>query len=86
MGGGVVVTVTGEIPAGELGPTLAHEHLYCDISSFSGKPDNRLTVAPQVAEELAWFRQAGGRSIVEVTPEANGRDPVKLREISEASS
>jgi phosphotriesterase-related protein len=80
-----VITVTGEIPAGELGPTLAHEHLYCDISGFSGKADNRVTDSGQVAEDLAWFLQAGGRSIIEVTPEGIGRDPGRLREISLSS-
>jgi phosphotriesterase-related protein len=64
---------------------LAHEHLYSDFAVFSGKPDNRFTVASEVIDELAWFRQAGGRSIVEVTPEGTGRDPLQLREISRAS-
>jgi phosphotriesterase-related protein len=77
-----IVTVTGTISAGELGPTLAHEHLHSDFSIYSGKPDNRLTVPSQVIDELAWFRRAGGRTIVEVTPEGTGRDPLQLREIS----
>lgn len=41
MSRGTVVTVTGEIKATALGPTLAHEHLYCDISVHSGRADNR---------------------------------------------
>lgn len=82
---GFIVTVTGEIAASQLGPTSAHEHLHCDISKFSGKPDNRVTDATLIAEELKWFRNVGGRSIVEVTPEGIGRDPLKLREISQAS-
>jgi phosphotriesterase-related protein len=85
MGEPQVVTVTGAIPASQLGPTLAHEHLYSDFSVFSGRPDNRFTAASEVINELAWFSQAGGRSIVEVTPEGTGRDPVQLREISRAS-
>lgn len=80
-----IVTVTGAIPASQLGPTLGHEHLYSDFAVFSGNPDNRFTVASEVIDELAWFRQAGGRSIVEVTPEGTGRDPVQLREISRTS-
>ncbi len=79
------MTVTGAIPAESLGTTLAHEHLHCDISHFSGKKDNVLTDAALIAEELGYYRQAGGRSIMEVTPEGIGRDPVKLREISKAS-
>jgi len=80
-----ITTVTGDIPADELGMTLAHEHLYCDISMHSGRADNRLADVPAVAEELAWFGRAGGRTIIEVTPEGIGRDAVKLREISETS-
>ena len=85
MGEPQIVTVTGTIPASELGPTLAHEHLHSDFSVFSGKPDNRFMVASEVIQELAWFRQAGGQCIVEVTPEGTGRDPAQLREISRAS-
>jgi phosphotriesterase-related protein len=85
MGEPQIVTVTGAIPATELGPTLAHEHLYSDFSVFSGKPDNCLTVPSEIVEELHWFRRAGGRTIVEVTPEGTGRDPVRLQEISKAS-
>lgn len=80
-----ITTVTGDIPAADLGPTLAHEHLYCDVSIQSGRPDNRVMDVPLVAGELAHFRRAGGRSIIEVTPEGIGRNAAKLREISEAS-
>jgi phosphotriesterase-related protein len=80
-----IVTVTGDIPASQLGPTLAHEHLYSDFAVFSGRPDNHFVAAREVIEELAAFRQVGGRTIVEVTPEGTGRDPCRLREISCAS-
>lgn len=80
-----ITTVTGEIPADELGPTLAHEHLRCDLSSFSGKDDNILTDAKLVTAEMSDFLAAGGRSIIEVTPEGIGRDPVALRCISQLS-
>ena len=80
-----ITTVTGDIAAGKLGPTLAHEHLYCDVSIHSGRPDNRVMDVPLIVRELAYFRQAGGGSIVELTPEGIGRNPGKLREISEAS-
>lgn len=82
---GPVITVTGDIAPDELGATLVHEHLYCDISIHSGKADNRVMDVPLVAEELAPFRQAGGCSVVEVTPEGIGRNPLKLREISQLS-
>lgn len=80
-----IMTVTGPIMADTLGPTLAHEHLWCDISPHSGREDNILNDVPAVAAELRSFQQAGGRSIIEVTPEGIGRSPLRLREIAEAS-
>jgi phosphotriesterase-related protein len=47
-------------------------------------PDNyQLTDTRATVEELAPFVRAGGRSIVELTPPSLGRDPVRVREISE---
>ena len=51
-----------------------------------GFPDNyHQTDVDQVVEELAPFREAGGGTIVEVTPSHMSRDPLILREISERS-
>ncbi len=85
MANNTIVTVTGEINAADLGPTLSHEHLYCDVSVHSSRPDNQVTDIDLVIAELAAFRLAGGRSIIEVTPEGIGRDAGKLRTISERS-
>jgi predicted metal-dependent phosphotriesterase family hydrolase len=84
-GAKTIVTVTGLLDPASLGPTLAHEHLYCDLSVHSGKLDNVLTNVDRTVEELQYFRAAGGRAIIEVTPEGVGRDPVQLRAISEGS-
>ncbi len=47
-------------------------------------PDNyRLTDVDLAVEELAPFVRAGGRSLVELTPPSLGRDPIRVREISE---
>jgi phosphotriesterase-related protein len=80
-----IMTVTGPIPPSALGPTLAHEHLYCDLSAHSGRSDNDVTDIAVMIGEMAPFRAAGGRTIIEVTCEGIGRDPVKLRELSESS-
>ena len=80
-----VTTVTGDIRGDQLGPTLAHEHLYCDISVQSGRADNTLMDVPLLAGELRESLAPSGRSVLEMTPEGIGRDPVKLREISAAS-
>ena len=51
-----------------------------------GFPDNyHQTDVDRVVDELAPFYEAGGRTIVEVTPSHMSRDPLVLREISERS-
>lgn len=80
-----IMTVTGSIAPEELGLALPHEHLYCDLSIHSGKVDNDVTDVDAMIGEMESFRAAGGRSIVDVTPEGVGRDPARLREISQAS-
>lgn len=81
----MVQSVRGPISVEELGVTLSHEHAYCDISVHSGKIDNILTDTALAARELTFFRRAGGMSILEMTPIELARDPVALRDISEAS-
>ena len=83
MSASTIVTVLGEMPAAQLQVTLAHEHLYCDVSLQSGKADNKVMDIPLVTTELAYFRTAGGNSIIETTPEGIGRNAPKLRAISE---
>jgi len=83
--GSTVVTVTGAVPADQLGVTLAHEHLWCDISIHSGNKDNVVQDVGLISEELEYFRKVGGQSVIEVTPEDIGRNAVRLREISLAS-
>ena len=58
--GSTVVTVTGAVPADQLGVTLAHEHLWCDISIHSGKRDNVVQDVELISEELEYFRKFGG--------------------------
>lgn len=82
---GHIMTVTGAVPGDQLGPTVAHEHLYCDISVQSGRADNILTDVPAMAAELAPLHRAGGRTVVDVTPEGIGRNPAMLKAISEGS-
>ncbi len=80
-----IVTVMGEIPVCNLGVTSAHEHLYCDISVSSGNIDNIINDVSLIARELEYFSKAGGQSIVELTAVDIGRNPAKLKAISEAS-
>lgn len=81
---GKIITVTGEIPDDELGITLSHEHLYCDLSAH-GSRDNVIMDPSLICEELHYFQIAGGCSIIEMTPVDIGRNAEKLKEISETS-
>lgn len=81
----MIRTVCGDISDDQLGPTLAHEHLCCDISGHSGNADNRMLDWELIADELRDFVGVGGSGIFEVTPVDLNADPVALRQISQAS-
>lgn len=80
-----IVTVLGEISPEELGVALPHEHVICDISRHSGTEDNLLNDVEAAASEVAAFKRAGGGTIVDVTTEDIGRDPVALKRVAEIS-
>lgn len=81
-----IMTVTGPIEDGELGVTQTHEHLLVNLYgtvlvwNYSAFDDPSLAI-----DEIAAFRAAGGRSIVETTTIGIGRDPRGLRRVAEAS-
>ena len=79
------MTVRGEMPPDKLGVTMPHEHIICDVSRHSGKEDNLLNDVKMAAQEVAAFRRAGGSTIVDVTTEDIGRDPLALKRVSAAS-
>jgi phosphotriesterase-related protein len=57
VGAGFVQTVTGPVPAGDLGLTLPHEHLFNDLSGVLDPPSyefSRVLVNATVAPSLAW--------------------------------
>ena len=85
---GQIVTVTGTIPPGSLGVTLAHEHVLVDFVGAAEVSRARYdaeevyaTVLPHLQEVAA----RGCRSLVECTPAYLGRDPLLLKRLSEAS-
>jgi predicted metal-dependent phosphotriesterase family hydrolase len=82
-----VMTVLGSVPGLELGPTQVHEHLVSDSNlAWIAGDLTKLLNHPEVAvEELRGYRDAGGRSLVDVTTPDLGRDPEALRAIAEAS-
>jgi predicted metal-dependent phosphotriesterase family hydrolase len=83
-----VMTVAGPIEASEMGPALSHEHVLVDfIGAEEVHPGRyRREDAFQAAlPHLKRLKAAGCRTLVEATPEFLGRDPLLLKELSEAS-
>lgn len=80
-----IMTVLGPIPPSELGVTSMHEHVLCDIFRAGGGPANVLDDEDMAIRELGHFKQAGGSTIVEVTPFGLGRNLDGLARVSEAS-
>ena len=82
-----VQTVLGPIDPTELGFTLPHEHTQIALWQIPGRWDYwQLTRdEPVILEELAAYRAAGGRSLVDLTLPGVGRDPAWLAGIARAS-
>jgi phosphotriesterase-related protein len=81
-----VRTVLGDVPAGDLGVTYAHEHLVID----GGRPvelwpDFLLADVDRLAAELRDAAAAGLRSAIDAMPADCGRNPAKLADLSRRS-
>lgn len=77
-----VQTVTGPISPADLGRTLAHEHFFTVTYDSPGM----YLADPEIALlELSDARDAGTRSVIDLTTFDLGRDPVALRTLSERS-
>lgn len=77
-----VNTVLGPIDASQLGVTLPHEHIFLDLYRVNRFRERLLNDVDLMTEEVALFRQAGGGTIVDVTPPDLGRRPRELQEVS----
>jgi phosphotriesterase-related protein len=85
---GTVITVNGEIRAGEMGRTLHHEHLLVDFigaDSTGYHRWNKDSVAKKVLPYLSELKNLGYHTLVECTPAYLGRDPELLKMLSEKS-
>lgn len=82
-GGSMIQTIKGPIAPEELGVTMCHEHLALDLSPVRGDFDSRFDDMNLIAEELMKMKSYGVRSVIEVTCSDMGRDPWKLKELSE---
>lgn len=81
-----VMTVTGPIDPGNLGHVQPHEHVFSDLTQARHRWDFACLEDPeQMTEEVQAYFDAGGRTLVDVTPLACGRDPVKLARVAQAT-
>jgi len=82
-----VQTVLGRVPVEQIGFTLPHEHTRCVLWQIPDRWEYwQLTGEEElILPELARFRAAGGTCLVDVTLPAIGRDPARLRRVSEQS-
>jgi len=86
-----IQTVCGTISIDELGFTQSHEHTLIDYTAIPGANkkyyDANCVVYEEslVINELRYYKNAGGVSIVDVTNIGLGRDPLGVKRISEAS-
>ncbi|MFN8377886.1 MAG: phosphotriesterase-related protein [Anaerolineae bacterium] len=78
-------TVCGDIAPDQLGRTTLHEHLIGQPQVTGEDPDFILDSEAAAIKELYFFRAAGGRAVVDMTPVDYGRNVRALRRISEAS-
>lgn len=79
-----VQSVTGPVPASELGFTLPHEHVFINLMpEYRG--DGLLNDTDLMVDELTRYRASGGVSVVEVTSGGLDRDPDGLRRVSQRS-
>ena len=82
---GSIVTVTGEVPSADIGATLMHEHIMCDLYRISGNSDHLLDDVDLAITELRHLAATPLRTVVDVTSVGLGRDLQTLREIALAT-
>ena len=85
---GQVMTVTGPIDPGDLGRTLAHEHVMVDFVGVDEVgPDryDRASVVETMQPHLREAADAGVKTFVDCTPAYLGRDPMVLRRLAEST-
>lgn len=78
-------TVCGDIDPSDFGVCYPHEHVLC--SPPADVPDRDLEMDSEAAalQELTWFKQAGGRALVDMSPADYGRNAPGLKRVSEAT-
>jgi phosphotriesterase-related protein len=82
-----VMTVSGRLPARDLGLTLTHEHALANFQPYeewlrAPRAYDREEVVRRVLPHLKRIAELGCRSFVDVTAVGLGRDPALLRQLS----
>jgi phosphotriesterase-related protein len=83
-----VETVAGTVPSDRLGVTLVHEHVLVDFVGAAEVNPARYARAAAFRKALPYLKQAhalGCRTLVECTPAYLGRDPLLLKQLSDAT-
>ncbi|MCL4466815.1 MAG: aryldialkylphosphatase [Chloroflexi bacterium] len=80
------MSVLGPVDPALLGFTQPHEHLLCDLHKVViHTVDGLLNDEALAAEELLFFKRAGGGTLVDVTNRGLGRNPAAVKRISQAT-
>jgi len=85
---GTIMTVKGPVPSAEMGLTLMHEHVLVDFVGADQTGNHRWKKAEVIPVVLPYLQQSeklGVNTLVECTPAYIGRDPLLLKELSEAA-
>jgi phosphotriesterase-related protein len=85
---GIIMTVNGPISPEKMGITLTHEHILVDFIGADSIDNSRWNRAEVIEKSLPFLKQIsdlGCKSFVECTPAYLGRDPLLLKELSDAS-
>jgi phosphotriesterase-related protein len=80
-----VMTVTGPVPAEQLGLTLMHEHLFLDLTRDTWTNNNFLSDPDLTLVELQRYKDAGGVTLVDQTNRGLGQDPLAVKAMAERS-
>jgi phosphotriesterase-related protein len=83
-----IMTVNGEIPAGQMGLSLIHEHVMVDFigaAEVSPKRYKREEVFSKVLPYLKQVKELGCQTFVECTPAYLARDPLLLKQLADAT-
>lgn len=81
----MIQSVRGPIPDDQLGVTYIHEHLYVIPNELPKYEDYTLDDIDRSIAEAISFKNAGGKTIVDLTPINYGRNPQVLKKIAEGA-